>query len=521
VERLLAVGCVAVALAHLSSARGSSAALELALRRRVRGPHGLFVIRHERVAWDPRATALIVCDMWDKHWCRGAMARVAEMAPRANRFISEARRRGVLVVHAPSECMAAYQNHPARMRAIRAPRAANLPEWIARWAKPLASEKDQPWPIDQSDGGCDDAPPCKQARPWRIQHPAIEIKPQDAISDSGVEIWNLLEQRGIRNVIILGVHTNMCVIGRPFGLRNMVRAGKRVALVRDLTDTMYNSRRWPFVNHFRGTDLVVEHIEKFVCPTFTSDQVLGGEPFAFEADRRPRLLFVIAEKEYHTAETLPRYARAVWAETFGCPVAILEADRKDRNRIPGLAEALGRADVVVLSVRRRALPARDLAALRSYLAAGKPLVGIRTASHAFDTRGAHPRGHAEWREFGREVLGCNYHGHHGAGPKTKVTTARGAKDHPVLAGVSVPFEASGSLYKSSPLARSATPLLMGSIPGKKPEPVAWVNAYRGGRVFYTSLGHPKDFDSPSFLRLLTNGILWASGQQAAGSPPER
>ncbi len=514
-EDAAAMAGLAVALSLFCQAATPAADFQLTLRSRVRGPGGLFRIRHERVAWEPGATALIICDMWDKHWCRGAMARVGEMASRANRFVSEARRRGVLVVHAPSDCMAAYQNHPARLRAVRAPRAGNLPDGIGRWAKPLPSEKDQPWPIDQSDGGCDDTPPCKQARPWRIQHSGIEIRPEDAISDSGVEIWNLLEQRGIENVILMGVHTNMCVLGRPFGLRNMVRFGKNVLLVRDLTDTMYNSRRWPFVNHFRGTDLVVEHIEKFVCPTITSDQLLGGEPFRFEADRRPHVVFVIAEKEYRTAETLPRYAAAVWKETFGCPVTILEADPNDRNRIPGFADAIARADVVVLSVRRRALPKSDLDTLRAYLAAGGPLVGIRTASHAFDTRGTHPPGHAEWREFGREVLGCNYQGHHGAGPKTTVQAARGAKDHPVLAGVKLPFEGNGSLYKSAPLAPTATPVLMGSIPGKKPEPVAWLNTYRASRLFYTSLGHPKDFGSPSFLRLLTNGILWASGQQAA------
>jgi len=516
VEKFLALGWLMVGVCALACARAVGGThLELTLRRRVRQAGGLFAIREQRVRWDAKATALIICDMWDKHWCRGAMRRVAEMAPRADRFAAEARRRGVLIIHAPSGCMAAYQNHPARIRAVRAPRAPNLPEGIAKWAKPLPSEKDQTWPVDQSNGGCDDEPRCKQARPWRIQHPAIEIKPQDAISDSGVEIWNLLEQRGIRNVIILGVHTNMCVIGRPFGLRNMARAGKNVVLVRDLTDTMYDSRSWPFVNHFRGTDLVVEHIEKFVCPTITSDQLLGGQPFRFKEDKRPHVLFLTAEKEYHTAETLPRYARAVWEKTFGCPVTILKADPKDRNRIPGLARALAKADVVVLSVRRRALPKADLDAVRAYLASGKPLVGIRTASHAFDTRGTHPPGHAEWPTFGRDVLGCNYHGHYRPGPKTTVQAARGAKDHPVLAGVELPFEASGSLYKSRPLAPTTTALLMGSIPGKEPEPVAWVNTYRGGRIFYTSLGHPDDFKSPAFLRLLTNGILWASGQQAS------
>ena len=90
----------------------------------------------------------------------------------------------------------------------------------------------------------------------------------------------------VSNVILLGVHTNMCVLGRPFGLRQMAKNGKTVVLMRDMTDTMYNPRSAPFVSHFRGTELIIEHIEKFVCPTVTSDQVLGGKPFRFKNDDR-------------------------------------------------------------------------------------------------------------------------------------------------------------------------------------------------------------------------------------------
>ena len=104
---------------------------------------------------------------------------------------------------------------------------------------------------------------------------------KDAISDSGVEIWSLLEARGIQNVILMGVHVNMCVAGRPFGLRQMAKNGKHVVLMRDMTDSMYNPARWPYVDHFRGTALFIEHIEKYICPTITSDQFIGGKPFVF------------------------------------------------------------------------------------------------------------------------------------------------------------------------------------------------------------------------------------------------
>src|SRR5205085_5328133 len=106
--------------------------------------------------------------------------------------------------------------------------------------------------------------------PWKWQISLLTIGDNDAISDSGVEIWNLLEQRKIKNVILPGVHTNMCVLGRPFGLRQMAKNGKNVVLMRDMTDTMYDPSQWPYVNHFTGTRLIIEHIVKFVCPTITS-----------------------------------------------------------------------------------------------------------------------------------------------------------------------------------------------------------------------------------------------------------
>ena len=174
-----------------------------------------------------------------------------------------------------------------RKRAQAAPKAANLPKQIGEWCNKVPAEEKAIYPIDQADGGCDDGPQCSQGSPWRSQIATIDIQDADAISDSGAEIWNLLESRGISNVMLMGVHTNMCVLGRPFGLRNMARSGKNVALVRDLTDTMYNSRKRPYVSHFEGTNRIVEHIEKYVAPTITSTDLTGQAPFQFKPDDRP------------------------------------------------------------------------------------------------------------------------------------------------------------------------------------------------------------------------------------------
>lgn len=198
--------------------------------------------------------------------------------------------------------MPAYTDHPARLRAIAAPTAKDLPQDIAAWCSRIPAEEQAVYPIDQSDGGEDDDP-AEHAQwaahlkslgrnpgmPWQRQSDMITIDSErDFLSDKGDEVWNILQSRGIDHVILTGVHTNMCVLGRPFGLRQMVRNGKHVVLMRNMTDCMYNPRRWPYVDHFTGCDLVIAHVERFVCPTITSDQILGETPFRSQSDKRAK-----------------------------------------------------------------------------------------------------------------------------------------------------------------------------------------------------------------------------------------
>jgi lysophospholipase L1-like esterase/nicotinamidase-related amidase len=265
----------------------------LSLSLQTRDGAGIKRIASEK--WSAERTAIIVCDMWDLHHCKNAVIREGEMAPRMNAVIEKARGEGVLIIHAPSSCMKPYEGTPARERAKSAPQAARLPDKIGEWCRQIPAEEQAIYPIDQSNGGEDDDPAEHAAwakelegkglnprAPWTKQIDVLRIdQEKDAISDSGVEIWNLLEARGIQNIILMGVHVNMCVAGRPFGLRQMARNGKHVVLMRDMTDSMYDPLRWPNVSHVRGTELFIEHIEKRICPTITSDQVIGGQPFAF------------------------------------------------------------------------------------------------------------------------------------------------------------------------------------------------------------------------------------------------
>ena len=511
--------------------------LDLTLRRRIPIADGRYGIQHTTAQWDTTRTAVIVCDMWDAHHCLNAVRRETQLAPRVDRFLKTLRNQGALIIHAPSDCMAAYEDHPARDRARQAPAASNIPTDISQWCDRIPEEEAGVYPLDQTDGGEDDdleeharwhEQLASQGRnpklPWLQQIDSIEIDAdRDAITDSGVEVWNLLEQHQIQQVMLVGVHTNMCVLGRPFGLRQMARNGRNVVLVRDLTDTMYNPQRWPYVSHFAGTDRIIEHIEKFVCPTITSDQILGDTEFRYAGDHRPHLVVLIGEDEYRAHETLPKFIDAELASTFRTSFLF------ERPDAPGDLlghQELETADVLLVFMRRRALPTEQLEALQAALHRGIPVVGLRTASHAFALRDAPPAGRRAWNEFDAQVLGGNYQGHHGnhppQDPATKLSIAPGAEDHPLLSGLNIAaWPASSWLYKTSPLAPGTTPLILGQV-GDRPgvEPVAWTHIdRRGARVFYTSLGHPDEFELPEFRQFLVRGIVWAAGLKEPSEIP--
>jgi len=469
-------------------------------------------VREDTLLWDPTRTAVVICDMWDRHWCQGATERVAALAPRVNAFVRAARDRGVLVIHCPSGTLGTYAGTSQRLLAQSAPTVeprVPIQNWCGR-----DSEKEAPLPIDDSDGGCDDTPTCSQGSPWTRQIESIAILEGDALSDSA-EVLHLLAQRGIDQVMILGVHLNMCVLGRPFGIRQLVRQGKQVVLVRDLTDTMYNSRQHPQVNHFTGTDLMIEHVEKYWCASIVSSDLLESRPYRFPADDRPRVLVLIGEDEYLTWDTLPAFVESTLLPA-GYAVDVVHEQSDDPGCFPTLERALPEADLLLLSLRRRALPAAQMQAVRRHLEKGRPLVAIRTSSHAFAPRGpladAVTAGtRSAWTDFDPQVLGGNYHGHHGSGPITTVTVTIPGADHPVLRGIAMDsWQSVASLYRANPLNPDAVLLLMGTIPGQPPEPVAWIRRFgpRQAAVFYTSLGHARDFEEPRFRQMLSQAIAW-------------
>lgn len=215
--------------------------------------------------------------------------------------------------------------------------------------------------------------------------------------------------------------------------------------------------------------------------------------------RPPKIVFLAGEYEYASKETLPPFAQEL-ARQFEVQTVVLErpSDPKQQT-IPGL-QALKDADLLVVFVRRMTLPESELAQIREYVESGRPIVGLRTASHSFEN----------WKTFDKEVWGGNYQNHHGNKLKTTVTLEAAAAEHPILRGVTG-FVSDGSLYKNTPLQPRAKVLLRGKVDGHPAEPVAWTHDLEGRRIFYTSLGHPNDFKEESFRRLLLNGIEWSLG----------
>ncbi|MCU0246100.1 MAG: isochorismatase family protein [Bryobacter sp.] len=251
----------------LLAAPGFAASRHLKLRSRVELYRGSGEWRPIEIdePFDPARAAIVICDMWDRHWCRGASERVNAMVPRMVEVLTAARRRGALIIHAPSDTMGFYADAPQRKAAQALPKSA----------PPAPREILAPaLPIDDSGGGCDTGD--RNFKAWSRQHAGIPVEPADLVTDRGEEVYNALTARGIQLLIVMGVHTNMCILNRSFAIKQMTKWGVRCVLVRDLTDAMYNPQDRPQVTHDQGTELVIEYIERHWCPSTTSRELLSA-----------------------------------------------------------------------------------------------------------------------------------------------------------------------------------------------------------------------------------------------------
>jgi len=262
---ILAVGTLCFCSSILLCAGGTPSSGEqfrLPLRTEVQAfkAQGAWQKAQFEEGFSTRESAVVICDMWDHHWCSDAGQRVVEIAHRMEPVLATARAAGILIIHAPSETMSFYKDYPQRQVMLKLPRATP-PASLSISAPAL--------PIDDSDGGCQTAGE-KEHQAWTRENSILTIAPNDLISDNGAEIYSLLRQKGIKTLFVMGVHANMCILNRTFAIKQMTNWGVSCVLVRDLTDTMYNPKARPFVTHVAGTDLVINYIERYWCPTTLS-----------------------------------------------------------------------------------------------------------------------------------------------------------------------------------------------------------------------------------------------------------
>jgi type 1 glutamine amidotransferase len=214
---------------------------------------------------------------------------------------------------------------------------------------------------------------------------------------------------------------------------------------------------------------------------------LSGEPAA-----APLKIHIISGSKSYKSEASLREFKSFLEERYRveCSASWAQDGAKKLDNL----EALPAAELLIVFARRMDLPEEQMTVIRQHWEKGKPIIGIRTASHAFQP--------ADNRVFIQQVLGGNYTGY--GGKEFPVANSEKEKAHPVLKGVE-PFS-SHLMYGGGKLAADAIMLQSGT----NNNPVTWVHSHKGGRTFYTSLGVPEDFKNEHFRRLLTNAVFWTS-----------
>ena len=240
------------------------------------------------------------------------------------------------------------------------------------------------------------------------------------------------------------------------------------------------------------------------------------------SEEKPLVVFVTGDHEYSSEATMPLLAKEL-EKKYNMRTVVLKAhpDQNAEENIPGL-EALQDADLAVFFLRWRRLPEDQVKHIDEYLKSGKPVIGFRTSTHAFN----YPAGHVlhEWNAFGERAFGAPpgwggpaNHTHYGHESSTDVSVIEKEAAHPILAGVDKSFHVRSWLYKVLPdyPAKGSTWLLMGKAVDPNTNeaienPVAWTwQSPTGARTFMTTLGHPEDFQQEAMQRLCINAVHWA------------
>ena len=257
-----------------------------------------------------------------------------------------------------------------------------------------------------------------------------------------------------------------------------------------------------------------------------------------------QIVFVTGDEEYRSEESMPQLAK-ILALRHGFTCTVLFAidpktgliDTTTLDNIPGL-ESLDHADLMVLFVRFRELPDAQMKHIIDYTNSGRPIVALRTSTHAFSYR-KHPESpYAKYSYndrvysggYGRQVLGETWINHWGIHQheSTRGLIALGMENHPIVRGIDGLWGPS-DVYEIKSLTGDCTPVVMGQClsgmtpsdlarTSKKLMPVAWTKTFTGtagkpARIFTTTMGHAGDLQNEGFRRLLVNACYWALGME--------
>jgi len=286
----------------------------------------------------------------------------------------------------------------------------------------------------------------------------------------------------------------------------------------------------------------------FVGFTCLPGTLLNAKPLVFEGDKGPgkgkHIVFVVGDDEYRSEDSMPELAKILAVHHgFKCTVLFTinketgEIDPQTLDNIPGL-KALKSADLMVMFLRFRELPDKQMKYIIDYTNSGKPIVALRTSTHAFfykkNKDSPYAKYHFRDKQFeggyGRQVLGETWINHYGEFQKesTRGLIAEGMGNHPIVKGIEDIWGVS-DVYGITTLSGDSKPLIMGQVlsgldpndkpnPDKKLVPVAWTKTYTGesektARIFTTTMGHTLDFKNEGFRRLLVNACYWALGME--------
>jgi len=256
------------------------------------------------------------------------------------------------------------------------------------------------------------------------------------------------------------------------------------------------------------------------------------------------VVFVIGDDEYRSEDSMPQLAKILAVRhgfkctlLFAIDPATGEISPGTLDNIPGL-EKLETADMMVIFTRFRELPDEQMKHIIDYTNSGKPILGLRTSTHAFNYKinkdGPYAKYHFRSEDpeggWGREVLGETWAGHYGRHNQesTRGLVAKGMEDHPILKGVEDVWGPS-DVYTITTLTGDSKPVVMGQVlSGMSPDdppnsekelmPLAWIKTHTGdsgkaARVFATTLGHSFDLNSEGVRRLLVNAVYWCLGME--------